>query len=397
MDALLVHVLGEDSLGVSRWLLEPEQESVPELNVGKRRKTHKEEHAVEDGKRKELEHIERQDTKSDQQVGKEHGQASLLDRDESAILILVSQSIQMDNTGDSGSDQPGKTQDSIDAVEESVEHEIVVVGFSVLQLVTLVVDQVPGDTVIKEAKQESKNGGESSKDDHPSLSVEVAKVRNPVSSSGRFRHIFAIIGPEGVAGRVTALESGLKFAGNLQSFSLDRFKDKFLDQCPDDNREGNSKVVDRGSDTVVAEEGRVLEATEEENQPSGSESENSGKQSSGKVAVLWIIFELFVRGMARGKETEDTGIREGITDGIHDENTDNQKGKDLIGETSGKADHTSQVEEGGEKAISKKPDTRPCVHGQERDIHVVGNVVEGSGQGQDRTSRSDDTLCMIRA
>ena len=66
MDALLLHVLGVDSLRVGRRLLEPEQESVPELDVGKGGKTHEKEHSIKNRKRKQLQNIQGQDTETDQ-------------------------------------------------------------------------------------------------------------------------------------------------------------------------------------------------------------------------------------------------------------------------------------------------------------------------------------------
>ena len=322
----------------------------------------------------------------------EKGQSSFLHRDEVSILVLVSQSVQVNNTGDGSSDQPGKTQDSIDTVEETTQHKIVVVSFSVLQLVGLVVDQVPSDTVVQEAKQEGKDSRSSGHNDNPSFSVQVSKVSKPWASSDGFSDIETVVGPEAVTGGGTALERGFKFAGNLEGFGFNLLENELLDQSPDDNRECDGKVVDRGSNTVVAEERRLLEATEEEDQPSGSESKNSRKQTRGEVAVVWVIFIFLMGWVARCKVSEDTSIRERISNGIHDENTDNEKGENLVGESGRKSNHTGQIKKGGEEAVSQQPDACPCVHGQERNIHVVGNVVKSGRQGQNRTSRSDYTL-----
>ena len=78
----------------------------------------------------------------------EHSQAGLLNAQKVALLVLVSQSIQMDNAWHSGGHQPRKTQETVDAVEQSIEAQVVVVCFSMGQFVVLVGDQMPSNTVV---------------------------------------------------------------------------------------------------------------------------------------------------------------------------------------------------------------------------------------------------------
>lgn len=54
VDALLFHVLIEDGIGILAWLLEEEQEAVPELDSRQRGKTHEEEDSQKDRHRKIL-------------------------------------------------------------------------------------------------------------------------------------------------------------------------------------------------------------------------------------------------------------------------------------------------------------------------------------------------------
>ena len=74
-------------------------------------------------------------------------QTGLLDRDKFAILVFFGEGMQVDDAGDSSSNQPRQSQDTVDAVEDTNKDEIIVVSLSVLELVALVVYQVPCDTV----------------------------------------------------------------------------------------------------------------------------------------------------------------------------------------------------------------------------------------------------------
>ena len=85
-------------------------------------------------------------------------QTRLLDLDEVSILVLVGERAEMDHAGDSGGDQPWETHQTIDQVEESTETEIVVICFTVLEFVTLVSNEMPGDSIIEVDKKETKNG-----------------------------------------------------------------------------------------------------------------------------------------------------------------------------------------------------------------------------------------------
>ena len=82
----------------------------------------------------------------------QHRQPSLLHTDKLAILILLGQCIEVDDARHCGGHEPRQTQHSVDEVEDSVQHEIVVVCLTVLQLVVLVVDEMPRDTVVQVAQ-----------------------------------------------------------------------------------------------------------------------------------------------------------------------------------------------------------------------------------------------------
>ena len=146
-----------------------------------------EEDSKKDRKREELQDIQEKHGHSQQKVREEHGKAGLLHTDEVTMAVLVSQRVQVNDAWDGSSNQPGKSHQSIDAVEKTIEAEIIVVGFSMGQLVVLVVDQVPGDSIVKVAKQESHDGRSSSSKGSPGRNI--SKVNKPTASSSRFRHI----------------------------------------------------------------------------------------------------------------------------------------------------------------------------------------------------------------
>jgi hypothetical protein len=59
------------------------------------------------------------------------------------------------------------------------------------------------------------------------------------------------------------------------------------------------------------------------------------------------------------KVSQNTNIREGIANSIHDENTDNQQCKGFICEAGAQANDTSKVNEGSDAAVNEKPNRDP--------------------------------------
>ena len=253
----------KDSVWVQAWLLEPQQDSVPELHGRQSGKTHKQKHTVQDWQGQQLEQLQDQQGKTNHQVGKEKSQTSFLHINNVAILVLVGQTVEMDNARNRGGDQPWKTKDTIDKVKHSVQAQIIVVRFPMLELVVGVVDQMPCDTVVKEAKQEGKDGRSSSDNGHPSLSSQVGKVDEPVTSSSGFGLIRTVIREEGFASAVTALERRFKLVRNVQLFSLNVGEQELLDGSGNQHRHGDGKVMNGTADAIVAEKGSVPEASEQ--------------------------------------------------------------------------------------------------------------------------------------
>ena len=66
-----------------------------------------------------------------------------------SILVLFGKIVQVNNARDSGSNQPWKAKKSVDHISEPVEEQVQVVGFSMLQIVARIVDQMPGDSIVQ--------------------------------------------------------------------------------------------------------------------------------------------------------------------------------------------------------------------------------------------------------
>lgn len=132
MDLRLGDETGVGSPGVLLGLLEEHHETVPELHVAQRGQTHEQEDTVKDGHGQEPEDAKEQEGASEQDVREEHGQAGFLDRLEVSVTVLLGKGVQVDNAWDGGGNQPGKTQETVDKVEDTTQHQVVVVGFSVL-------------------------------------------------------------------------------------------------------------------------------------------------------------------------------------------------------------------------------------------------------------------------
>lgn len=202
------------------------------------------------------------------------------------MLVSLSQSLKVDDAWDSGSNQPRKSKESFDHVEEATEHQVIVVGFTMFQVVGLVVDKVPCDAIVEIQEKECTNVRSSSHEDDPRLSIEVSKISKPWASSKCFRLVNAVNRPLGSARSITTLEGWFKLCGHIQSLSRSVRESKFLDEGETDNRDDNRKIMNGSSDTSVAAEFRELEAMEEEDQPSSAKSKKDGKQSTGQIVVV---------------------------------------------------------------------------------------------------------------
>ena len=194
MNLGLGDVLGEDGLGVEAWLAEPQKNAVPELDSRQRGETHEQEDSVEDRKRDELEDVQGKDGERHEKVGEKHGQTSFLDFEELAVLVLLGETVEVDDAGHSGGDEPWETKHSVDEIEAATQKKIVVVGFSVLQLVALVVDQMPSDSIIEEDQHKGEEGRSGGKENHPTFSVHISQVGKPRASAECFIELFTVLG-----------------------------------------------------------------------------------------------------------------------------------------------------------------------------------------------------------
>jgi hypothetical protein len=143
---------------------------------------------------------------------------------------------------------------------------------------------------------------------------------------------------------------------------------------------------------IVAKVRRVLVAAQVEDQPRRSKAENHTQQAGSQVAVVWIPVVVQVRRVTRREKVQNANIGKGITNGIHDKDTDNQQGENIISETRGQSYHASEVEKACQAAIRTQPYTDPGIEGEERHIKGLGHAVEHGGKGQDWTCGANDAL-----
>mmetsp|Transcript_19119 Transcript_19119/g.39576 ORF Transcript_19119/g.39576 Transcript_19119/m.39576 type:complete len:262 (+) Transcript_19119:870-1655(+) len=252
------------------------------------------------------------------------------------------------------------------------------------------VDQMPCNSTIKEDKEESKDGRTGSNNWDPSLSIEIRKVNKPISAAICFALVRAFIREECGAATITALKAWLKFVGYIQLFSVNIREEEFVDTSHDQDRHGHSKIIKGASDTIIAEERSALEVTEHKDQGSCSKTKDGGQQSNFHVVVVFIFGIVFMGRMVGIKVSKDTNIREWITHSIKHKDTDNQKGKDLVGESCGQTDHTGQVKECSRAAVKEQPARNPSLESDKWDINVFGNADDSLGKGKHRTGGSND-------
>jgi hypothetical protein len=253
VDALLFHVLGEVSLGVLAWLHEEHQNTSEELDAWKRGETHEKEDTQKNRDRELLEQVQEKHGHTQKEVGKQHGKTGFLDTDEFSFLVLLGKGVQVDDAGNSGGNQPGKSQKSIDAVEKSIQAKIIVVSFTVGQLVVLVHDQVPSDAVVKVAQKEGHDSRSSSSKNSPSWNT--TQVNKPTTSSSGSFLFWAFIGPESDTFTCATGIGGLKLTRDVKLFSVDIIEEEVLNKGPEENRHGDSKIMD-GSTAKISTEVR---------------------------------------------------------------------------------------------------------------------------------------------
>ena len=259
-----------------------------------------------------------------------------------------------------------------------------------LQVVAGVVDQVPCDTVVEVEQDESKKGRSSRHEGDPALSVQVSHVSKPRSCSSRGSLVLAVIGPERCTVGSAAGIRGFEAVGNAQSWDLDGGEAKVGNNSPHDDGSCNSKVMDGVTNILIAAETGSLEATQEEDGGSGSDTQDDTQQGCLLFAVVFIIRVAFMEKIVGIQVSEETTRSERTSNSVQDENGHDQQREDIVGESSCVSDVSGKVEEGGKGSVSKSPDRYPSIKGKERNIKVHGHFVHHRSHNQDRTSTSDD-------
>mmetsp|Transcript_81 Transcript_81/g.175 ORF Transcript_81/g.175 Transcript_81/m.175 type:complete len:307 (-) Transcript_81:492-1412(-) len=306
-------------------------------------------------------------------MGDQVCQAGFLNLHDLSRRVLIGQVIQVNNARHSGGNQPRQTEQSIHHVGETVQQEIPVVRVSMLEIVTGVVDQVPCDAVIKVKEDEGKRGRTGSGERGPRLSIQVAHLSEPRTSTNGFGLFRTFIRPERFARSVATSESRFEVIRNVEFSSLDVGESDLLDDGKQDHRTSDSKVVDHVAHILIAEVARVFEAAEKENGRGGTKSDDDTEQRRLVHAVIFIsarevLFEVFMRLVGRVQVTEKTTSSKGATHGVEDEDGDNQKGEDIIGKPSGQLDVSSEVHERSDGTVSECPNRDPGVKWEERNI-----------------------------
>ena len=124
----------------------------------------------------------------------------------------------MNDAWNSCCNQPRKSHQTIDAVEDSTEAKVIVVGFSVRELVVLVVKQVPCDAIVKVAKEEGHDSRSCCSKGCPGGDTE--KINKPCPCASRTLLFWALIRPESSTIRSAACKGRLELIRNLETLSL---------------------------------------------------------------------------------------------------------------------------------------------------------------------------------
>lgn len=132
----------------------------------------------------------------------------------------------------------------------------------------------------------------------------------------------------------------------------------------------------------------MFNASQRQGKETGTQSEQETEKGDGQVIVVisWILFfkfsccivMMFVIGIEVVHKSNLTGR---IANGIQNENGNNEKGKDLIGEASGVLDESIQVEKGTQEHIEGHPKANPSIKGKKWHVPLFGEFIRDSLEG----------------
>ena len=169
---------------------------------------------------------------------KEAGQARFLDVFDFALAVLLLHGSDVHDTWDSRSDQPRQTHQRVHQDHDGRNAGVVVVGVSVGESVTWVVDNVPRDTVVQESQDERWNTKSGGNEDNVDFAVEIKQVNQPWSATPCFGLGGAVSGPVRAAVLGTAGEGRRESVWDIELFHLNILEDGVSQSRHDDDRKG---------------------------------------------------------------------------------------------------------------------------------------------------------------
>ena len=218
-------------------------------------------------------------------MNKQTSKTGLKHRLESALGVLLGQSVEVGQGTDSSTDQPWDTNKGVDTNTKTDEASVPVVSFSVSELVGGVVKDVKSDTVIQEDKDEGQGSRDGSEEDSPGLSVKVEEVDEPVTASPWFFLFDTLIGPVGLAGSVTASESRGEGVRYVKLLGGDVAEETVVDEDEEENRDSNGEVGEGSTNTLVAEEGREFHTLQLDSEDTCTDGKDKTQEGGTGVGV----------------------------------------------------------------------------------------------------------------
>mmetsp|Transcript_38944 Transcript_38944/g.54843 ORF Transcript_38944/g.54843 Transcript_38944/m.54843 type:complete len:255 (+) Transcript_38944:712-1476(+) len=239
----------------------------------------------------------------------------------------------MHDTRDGGGHKPRQADDTVDCNHEGRDYRIVVISFTVGNLVAWVVDNMPCDTIVQKCENECECGRSGCEENGPLLPVKIEEVDEPVSTTIRFGEFRTIIGEVIRTGGCAAVESWGESVRDIELLCFDVSEDNLLKKGEEDNRNSDGKIGNSASDEIIATESRVFDTTQNHCEDGCSKSENDTQKSYGHIIVIRYILLFLVVLVIRVEIMEQSDIGHRVSECVEDENRNNEKGKDLIGES----------------------------------------------------------------
>eukprot|EP00980_Cylindrotheca_fusiformis_P022464 scaffold9334_cov63-Cylindrotheca_fusiformis.AAC.1 len=142
------------------------------------------------------------------------------------------------------------------------------------------IDNVPSDAIVQEGQDEAECCRSGRHEDDPRLAVQVQQIHSPRSASPSSGLVGAVVGEVRCAVFCAAFKGRGKGIWNVELLGRNIVEDCVLQECEQDDGNGNGEIGDDGSDVVVAAKGRVADLAKRDGEKGGTHAKKKTQQGN---------------------------------------------------------------------------------------------------------------------